>query len=308
MRVLSLLPSATEIVCRLGAESELVGRSEECDFPSSVRSLPIVMKARSRDAVRSSIEIDRRVRASLASGESLYELDLELLRRLRPDLILSQDLCDVCSVTGDEVVGACRTVGLDPRILSLSPRSLTDVRASIVEIGSAIGRAAAGRALAETLERQEGSAAVDPSRAGGRPTVLVLEWVDPPIVAGLWTPEIIERAGGAPVGPRPGEPSRRFDWQELGPRPPALVLVSPCSFAVERTRRELEGSSARRELAWLAESTGIWLADEAYFSRPGPRLWTAIDLVRTLLGGGTPSTALPVERWRPVAPLAPGGS
>jgi iron complex transport system substrate-binding protein len=297
MRILSLLPSATEIVCALGAESELVGRSEECDYPARVQRLPILMRARRLDADRPSGEIDRRVRAMRDAGQSLYELDLDGLKVARPDVLLTQDLCGVCSVTEREVAEACRTVGVSPHVLSLSPRSLTEVRESIRSIGEAIGRPEEARRLVEGLARLEAGTPRPgrPDRAA--PRVAVVEWVDPPILAGLWTPEIIRRAGGIPVGPEPGTPSARSDWAALANERPDLVIVSPCSFAVTRTRSETAVPSVAQGLRRLGPSAGVWLADEAYFSRPGPRLWDGIDLVGRLLNGDARTLPMPVERW-----------
>lgn len=296
MRIASVLPSATEIVCALGAGAELVARSEECDFPSSVRDLPVLMRARTRDADRPSAEIDRRVREVRGSGESLYELDLEALARLRPDVLLTQDLCGVCSVTESEVEAACLRAGVRPRIVSLSPRSLDDVWDSVETVGEAIGRPDAAGALAARLR-----ARAAPSAAPPRGGVVVIEWLDPPILAGLWTPEIVRRAGGVPLGPARGEPGRRTDWDEVASLAPELAILSPCSFPVDRTLRELGAPNvslpARRALA----GARTVVADEAYFSRPGPRLADGVELVRRLLSSSPSSQPypMPVRTWEP---------
>lgn len=295
MRVVSLLPSATETVCALGRRSSLVGRSEECDYPVEVRELPVVMRARTLDAAGPSAEIDARVRAVRSAQESLYELDVPLLARLAPDLVLTQDLCRVCSTTDDEVLEACRRAHVDPRLVSVSPRRLTEVWDSISTIGAAVGAGAAGERLARDLR----SAAEGVDGAGSaRPRVAVLEWVDPPIVAGLWGPDIIEAAGGIPVLGVGGEPGVRTTWSDLGRLLPDLVVVAPCSFAVPRTATEIEAARPVREgLAALRPRYGTWLADEAYFSRPGPRLADGIRLLRELLLGGPPVPRMPVQRW-----------
>ncbi|HUI38211.1 MAG TPA: cobalamin-binding protein [Thermoplasmata archaeon] len=297
MRIVSLLPSATEIVFALGAGSDLVGRSDECDYPAPVRSLPAIMTPKVRDTDRPSREIDARVRASLASSESLYRLDLGLLAKLAPDVLLTQDLCRVCSVTDDEVRAACRAAGVSPEILSLSPRSLREVWESIETIGRSIGRAGAGRLLSEALAGR--AARRRPRVAGGtdRPSVAVIEWVDPPILAGLWTPEIVAAAGGRAVGVPGGASARRVGWDDLARASPDLVIVSPCSFGVPRTRAEVADPSVRTGLSSLAPSLGTWLADEAYFSRPGPRLAYGIDLIEALLRGVPGGFPMPVERW-----------
>ncbi|HEV2166316.1 MAG TPA: cobalamin-binding protein [Thermoplasmata archaeon] len=293
MRIVSLLPSSTEIVCALGAERLLVGRSSECDFPPSVRALPAVMRPKLEDFFRPSSEIDARVRRVRANGESLYALDLGLLRSLRPDLLITQDLCSVCSVTEAEAAAACASAGISPRVVSLSPRTLAEVWASIGLIGASIGHVEEAKALVRSLPG--GSPHL---RDGGTPPrVAVVEWVDPPILAGLWANEMIESAGGRSIGPGVGEVGERTSWKEIDLRAPDLVVISPCSFGIERTRRELR--KVRLPEAWKGRypRLGCWLADEAFFSRPGPRLAEGVALIRALAAGSTPSVTLPFERW-----------
>ena len=292
MRIVSVLPSATEIVCGLGAGSELVGRSEECDFPPEVAKLPVVMRARTLDRDAPSRAIDARVRASLAAGESLYELDLPLLASLGPELLLTQDLCRVCSVTDQEVASACDAAGVAPRVLSLSPTRLSEVWDSIERIAEALGRPEAGARLA--AERR---ARTPPPNGPGGPPVAVVEWLDPPILSGLWTPELVQSGGGTPWGIAPGDLARTTDWGAIERDPPEALILSPCAFDVARTRRELRSSELGRFLAGLPIPRGVWLADEACFSRPGPRLVEGRELVRQLLGGAPPQLDVEVERW-----------
>jgi iron complex transport system substrate-binding protein len=305
MRIVSLLPSATEIVCRLGRGRDLVGRSAECDYPELVGALPVVMRARTLDAERPSSEIDRRVREERARGESLYELDAELLRTLQPDVLITQDLCGVCSVTGDEVRAACASAGITPRIVELTPRSLDDVRATIRDVAGAIGAEDPGDSL--DLELRSRQAAVVERPRGATRRIAVVEWLDPPILAGLWAPEMVQLGGGTVVGAvQPREPGVRTTWRELEDVRPDLVIVSPCSFRVERTLRELEGpllGEARDALA----SVESWVVDEAYFSRPGPRLWDGIELIARAVDGALPDGPMPVlrlDRARRIAGVA----
>lgn len=293
MRIVSLLPSATEIVCALGGRDDLVGRSEECDFPSTVAELPIVMHARTWDSEAPSATIDARVRATRGVGESLYELDVAALARLRPDVLLTQDLCSVCSVTEDEVAAACREAGVRPEIVSITPHDVEDVWGSIERIGTAVGREERARALADQLRRRASAAPA----SGARPLVAVIEWLDPPILAGLWTPGLIERAGGRSWSVRPGAPGERRDWSDVARASPDLVVVSPCSFSVARTTRELEVSPVRPMVERLRPPLGLWVADEAYFSRPGPRLADGVELLRELLSGASPTAPMPVQPW-----------
>ncbi|MCI4350496.1 MAG: cobalamin-binding protein [Thermoplasmata archaeon] len=294
MRILSLLPSATEIVYALGRGDQLVGRSAECDFPLEARRLPVVMEAKESPAERPSGEIDASVRATRGRGESLYRLNLELLTSLRPELILTQDLCSVCSVTPAEVVAACGTVGLAPEIVALTPRNLEEVWASVERIGAAIGARSRADDLAAELRRRSRSSDGPPDDA---PRVAVVEWLDPPILAGLWTPDIVRRAGANYIGPHPASVGARTTWAELLGLGPDLLIVSPCSFTVERTTEEMGRLRLGGFFADAPIPLGVWVADEAYFSRPGPRLADGVELVRALVGQHPPSATLPVRRW-----------
>ena len=281
MRIVSVLPSATEIVCALDHGKDLVGRSEECDFPPEVKRLPIVMKARTRDGELPSKAIDSRVQQTLNRDESLYELDLGLLRKLAPDLLLTQDLCRVCSVTEEEVAAACRSAGIAPRVLSLTPTSLEGVWDSLRQVSLAIGAEREAAALLADLRARS-----RPPGGGQRkpaPRVAVIEWLHPPILAGLWTPDVVRSAGGEPLGSTSGNPGIRTTWEELARWRPDLVVLSPCSFGVKRTLRELEDPGLRRKVEGVAPARGTWILDEAYFSRPGPRLVEGIRILRVLL-------------------------
>lgn len=288
MRVISVLPSATEIVWALGHGGDLVARSSECDYPSEVGTLPVVMRARTLDRDRPSREIDARVRESRRRGESLYELDQELLRELRPDLLLTQDLCRVCSVTEEEVIEACSVAGVHPRVVSLRPTRLSEVWDSVETVGDSLGEPSRGRELANSLRARTAP------RAPTGQTVAVVEWLDPPILSGLWTPDMVAAAGGIPVGPSVAEPGARTRWSELRALAPDLVVLSPCSFSVERSLRELGDPRIADELRSVEPPLGTFVADEAYFSRPGPRLADGVELLRALLTGTVPSGPMPV--------------
>ena len=288
MRVISVLPSATEIVWALGHGGELVGRSSECDYPAEVRGLPVVMRARTLDSDRPSREIDARVRESRSRGESLYELDQELLRELRPDLLLTQDLCGVCSVTEQEVIEACGLAGVHPRVVSLRPTRLSEVWDTVETVGDSLGDPGPGRRLADSLRARTSE------RASTGPTVAVVEWLDPPILSGLWTPELVAAAGGMPVGPSVGEPGARTSWSDLRALPPDLLVLSPCSFSVDRCLRELADPRIAEAVRSVRPPLGTFVADEAYFSRPGPRLAEGADLIRALLAGTMPDGPMPV--------------
>jgi iron complex transport system substrate-binding protein len=293
MRVVSVLPSATELVCALGHRADLVGRSAECDYPTDVRELPVVMRPRRWDGDAPSGQIDARVRDVRGRGESLYELDVERLAQLQPEVLFTQDLCGVCSVTPDEVEAACARAGVRPRVVALTPRRLEEVWNSAEAVGSALTDPGAGRSLAEELRARSRR-----SLSASGPRVAVVEWLDPPILAGLWSPEMVTAAGGVPVGPEPGEPGVRTSWEALAGQAPDLVVISPCSFSVDRTRRELADPATRARVASLgAPPLGVHLADEAYFSRPGPRLADGVDLLRHLLRSEAWDPPMPVQPW-----------
>jgi iron complex transport system substrate-binding protein len=295
MRVVSVLPSATEMVYALGHGADLVGRSEECDYPAAVRRLPAVMRPRTWDADASSASIDARVRRVRARDESLYTLDVPLLRELQPDVLLTQDLCTVCSVTGPEVQAACASAGVRPVVVSLTPRTLPEVWDSVETVGTALRDLPAGRRVADRLR----AAARPPARAG-RLKVAVVEWLDPPILAGLWVPEIIAAGGAVSVGPGPGEAGHRTTWAAIGAESPDLVILSPCSFSVDRTERELQTVGlAERVRSSCAPGGGFTVADEAYFSRPGPRLADGIELVRHLISRESWQPPMPARAWVP---------
>jgi iron complex transport system substrate-binding protein len=292
MRIVSVLPSATEIVFALGHGTELVGRSAECDFPPEAARLPVVMRPRTLDPERPSREIDARVRAARGAHESLYDLDIGQLRSLRPDLLLTQDLCGVCSVTDEEVASACAEAGVRPQIVSLAPRRLGDVWASVEAVGRAVGDPDRGVRQADRLRERS-----RPRPSGSPLKVAIVEWLDPPILAGLWAPDMVAVAGGQPVGPSAGAPGLRTDWRRIADMAPDLVVLSPCSFSVDRTRRELDAPDLSTAVASVRPSLGTFVADEAYFSRPGPRLVEGIDLVQGLLRRSGGSHPMPVARW-----------
>lgn len=296
MRVVSVLPSATEIVCALGHGRDLVGRSAECDHPPEVRSLPVVMRPRTLDSERPSAEIDRRVRRARERDESLYTLDADRLRELRPDLLLTQDLCGVCSVTSEEVSAACAAAGITPRIVSLMPRTLEEVWATIPRVAEAMGDPEPGHRLETQLRLGSSPGGTSPFPA---PRVAVVEWVDPPILAGLWCSEMVRAAGGVTVGPGPGAPGERTTWSDIRRRAPDLLVISPCSFPVPRTLRELADPSVGGAASQVHPLHGSYVVDEAYFSRPGPRLADGIRLVRALLRGVPGSPPMPIARWPP---------
>jgi iron complex transport system substrate-binding protein len=281
--VASLLPAATEIACAIGAGADLVGISHECDFPPEVRGLPVLTRSRVA-AAEGDREIDARVRELTHAGEDLYEVDARGLRGAAPDVVLTQDLCDVCAVSPDGVRAALAATGLAARLVTLRADSLDGVAWDAIEVGEAVGREQAARALAARF--QERLAAVRGRTAGLEPLrVAALEWLDPPFAAGHWVPQMIGLAGGVEVLGAGGEPSRRVSWREVEEADPEALCVVPCGFDVERARRVWR--AARRGLAAqgsrLAGLPAFVLDASALVSRPGPRLARGVEVLAALL-------------------------
>ena len=274
-RIVSFLPAGTEMVHALGAGGELVGRSHECDYPSSVTALPVVSRP-TLDLDASSPEaIDRAVADRMASGDTLYRIDEVLLRDLRPDVILTQNLCRVCAPSGDELTRAVRKFQLQPEVLFLTPRTIAEIIENIVSVGRAIGRTEEAESLVrgheERLAKVRAAVAKAPTRR-----VVFLEWTEPLFCGGHWVPEMISLAGGNdPLG-RPGEDSVRMDWDDVVDAQPEMIIVSPCGYRLERAA-ELAGKMPQ------VSDAAVYAVDaNAYFARPGPRVVEGVELLAHL--------------------------
>jgi iron complex transport system substrate-binding protein len=282
MRVASLLPSATEIVCSVGAGPDLVGVSHECDFPTAVVGLPVLTRPR-RALPRQSGAIDRTVREILSDAAAVYELELDRLRELRPQLIVTQDLCDVCAVSLDDVRAALRELAAeDTALVSCKPLCLADVWGDVRRVGAALGRADEGERVALALEQRLNELFRRTSLLPARPAVLTLEWLDPVMVGGTWMPELVAAAGGRALVTETGEHAPTLTRAELATLEPDVVLIKPCGFELERTAAELD--LLRSQLpwdSWRAVRAGrVYLADgNAYFNRPGPRLVESAEIL-----------------------------
>jgi len=281
MRIVSLLPSATEIVCALDLGAQLVGVTHECDYPPFVTSLPRVTRTLiPTDA--SSARIDELVRERMKTRRALYTLDLPVLQALRPDLIVTQALCDVCAVAEDEVRDAACWLPGSPRVVNLEPTTLGEVLGSLRTVGDAAGcPEKSERAIGELQQRIRGVAERSASVAT-RPRVTLLEWIDPPFSCGHWSPELVELAGGIEGLGQAGQRSRTLRWDEvIAWRPEALVLAC-CGFSVERTMQDVP--ILRRFPGWsdlpCVRAGRVFVVDgSAYFSRPGPRLVDSLEIL-----------------------------
>ncbi len=277
MRVVSLLPSATEIVYALGLGDQLVGGTFECDEPASARLDKTVIVGGRDTSGMSPSAIDAYVRSQVARGEDLYTLDAGALAALEPDLILTQDLCRVCALPAGHVAEALCYLGCAAEVVSLDPHSLDDVLATILTIGEHTGAQRQAEPLVAALRRR--LAAVAEQVAGRhRPAVAIIEWVDPPFTSGHWIPDLVTAAGGRPVAARPGQPSVQSSWDQIAAERPDVVVVAPCGF-------HLDGAAAQAELA-VSQLPGVpvWAIDaDALVVRPGPRLVDGVEALAAIL-------------------------
>jgi iron complex transport system substrate-binding protein len=365
LRIVTLLPAATEIVCALGLRDRLVGRSHECDFPPGVEALPALTRSRVESGA-SSGAIDRQVRAVLDGGGPLYDVDQERLAALAPDVVVTQEACEVCAVSYQQVAACVESAALDAAIVSLGPQRLDDVLADVGRVAHACGVAEEGARLEDHLRRRlrslrqrpllgagesgrvtvggpEPGAALQRDDAAGRwlgdshhaavrqksaavrqidaavrhdpaasrhdgeaglrvdergswPRVAVVEWLDPPMLAGHWVPDVVEAAGGVPLGPPAGAPSPYVSWEEIAALAPDVVVVAPCGFDLARV--EAEASPHASRLRALAPR--VLLVDgNAYLNRPGPRLVDAAEILARFLRQAVVASDRERRRRRP---------
>jgi iron complex transport system substrate-binding protein len=281
-RVVSLIASATEIVCALGARDLLVGRSHECDFPPEVARLPSLTEPKFL-VTGTSYDIDARVKAIVQEGISVYRVDADKLETLRPDIIVTQDQCDVCAVSLKEVEAAlCAWGGRKVEIVSLKPDGLADIWEDIARVARALGRERQGKRLVEELKARMVSIAEQTGAARTRPRGAMIEWVDPLMAGGNWMPELVQMAGGEDLFGVAGQPSPWLDWDEVVAADPDLILVHPCGFDIARTLQEmptLERRAGWRELK-AVQRDRIFVADgNQYFNRPGPRIVESLEML-----------------------------
>jgi iron complex transport system substrate-binding protein len=281
MRIVSLLPSATEIVCALGLGDRLVGVTHECDFPPAVRALPKVTHTLiPHDAP--SVEIDGLVRERLQGQRALYTLDLPALERLKPDLIVTQALCDVCAVAEAEVSAAACSLPGRPKVINLEPTRLADVFDCMRRVAEAACVADRGEAAIVALQRRVAAVEAATRDVSPQPRVVLLEWIDPPFSCGHWSPELVRLAGGVELLGREGERSRTVAWDEVRTVDPDVMLIACCGYDAERTRRDVPILQAYPGFSDLrcVRANRVYITDgNAYFSRPGPRLVDSLELL-----------------------------
>lgn len=291
MRIVSLLPSATEWVCAFGKQDELVGRSHECDYPESIQNVPVVTGA-TYESKGDSAAIDEAVQGQLQDGLSLYDVDLERLRELEPDLILTQDQCEVCAVSLPELEAQLGDwTGGAPEVVSMQPQTLKEVMDEALRLARAMD--ALDDAM-EVLANLETGLRVLQDKIGidrttdpeSLPSVACVEWMEPLMVAGHWMPDLVEMAGGRAVLGTSGEPTEPVEWTDLRKADPDVLAVMPCGFTIQETRRDLHyltGRSGWEELSAVQNHKVVLFDGNAYFNRPGPRLYRAIEVLASAL-------------------------
>jgi iron complex transport system substrate-binding protein len=281
-RIISLIASATEIVCALGFESQMVGRSHECDFPASVKRLPVCTSPKF-EVEGLSYEIDQRVKAILQEALSVYRVDADLLERLRPTHIITQSQCEVCAVSLKDVEQAvCQFTSSQPIVVSLEPNALADVWSDIRRVAAALNAPERGEELIAGLRRRMDEIAAKARSARSRPTVACVEWIEPLMAAGNWTPELVEMAGGVNLFGEAGKHSPWMSWEELVAADPDVILISPCGFDIARTMEEtdlLTGKPEWRGLKAVKENRVLVADGNQYFNRPGPRLAESLEIL-----------------------------
>jgi iron complex transport system substrate-binding protein len=286
MRICSLLPSATEIAFALGLGNDVVGVTHECDYPPEARTKPVVVHGMIDSHTTTSRQIDQSVREHCNQRTSLYAIDFLRLKEARPDIVLTQALCEVCALDYNEVVHACQSLPSRPEIIALNPTCLADVLADIKRVGNLTRRVSQAEALVSRLWQRVDEIRAKTFPARWRPRVACLEWLDPIFSAGHWIPEMVDLAGGINGLAQPGETSVQIPWDRVLELNPDVLVLMPCGFDVERTRKE---ANALRELpGWgglPAVKTGRVFAvnGHAYFSRSGPRLIDGLDVLSRII-------------------------
>jgi iron complex transport system substrate-binding protein len=280
MRIVSLVPSATEMLFALGLGPDLIAVTHECDYPPAARELPKITSDR-LPAGLSSAEIDAAVKEMTLGGESIYELDVKTLADLKPELIVTQALCTVCAVSYDDVRAIAQQLDPQPQVISLDPHTIGEVLGDARTLAEATGTKDTAVDLIQEASARIDRVRVAVRKARSRPRVAALEWLDPPFAAGHWTPQLIEYAGGEDVLGFPGEPSEETTWEAVQASQPDVVIVMPCGYDAEIAHREAE--MHRDQLAAIGAGEVVAVDASSYFSRPGPRIIDGLELLASIL-------------------------
>lgn len=285
-RIISLLPSATEIVCALGLEKNLIGRSHECDFPESVKNLPVCSEANMPDDL-SSTAIDLKVKEILSDALSVYTVKREIVKSLAPDVIITQDQCEACAVSLKEVEESLENyLAKSAHIISLQPNKLDDIFKDIQTISDALEVSETGNTLIEDLQERIDIIRHKLKYVESRPTVACIEWLDPLMISGNWIPELVSVAGGKSILAETGKHSPYVQWDAILQADPEVIVVMPCGFSIERTMREIDillnlpGFAAMQAV----KNNRLYIADgNQYFNRPGPRIVDSVEMIAEIV-------------------------
>ena len=281
-RIISLIASSTEIVCALGFEDQLVGRSHECDFPESVKKLPVCTAPKFQPD-GSSYEIDQRVKAIVQEGLSVYRVEAGKLNELRPEVIITQTQCEVCAVSRRDVEAAvCELIDSRPKIVSLEPNALADIWTDILRVAEALDVPERGKALVKQLQKRMAAIAERARALSKKPAVACLEWIDPLMAAGNWMPELVAMAGGVNLFGEAGKHSPWMRWEHLCANDPEIIVILPCGFDIARTQQEMPVLRQKPEWRQLraVKNRRVYLADgNQFFNRPGPRLVESLEIL-----------------------------
>ena len=287
-RIVSFLPSATEIACALGLADSIVGITHECDYPPEIKDKPVVVRNALPIEKMSQSEIDRAVAERMREGKSLYEIDERLLRDLAPDLILTQNLCQVCAPSGNEVSQVIKALPKAPQILWLTPQSISEIFDNVRELGAATGRTGEAESLVNDCLRRLESLSERTKSVASRPRVFCMEWLDPVYASGHWVPELVKIAGGIDeLGSERGE-SVRISWERITAWAPEVVVIMPCGFNLEQTMKQVwsvfgDSSSPFFDLPAVRNNRAYAVDANSFFARPGPRVVEGAELLAQLI-------------------------
>ena len=288
VRIVSFLPSATEMACALGLADSIVGITHECDYPPEIKSKPVVVRNVLPIEKMSQSEIDRAVTERMREGKSLYEIDEQLLQELAPDLILTQNLCQVCAPSGNEVSQVIKALSKAPQILWLTPQSLSEIFDNVRELGAATNRTAAAEALVNDCRRRLDALTDRTSTVAHRPRVFCMEWLDPVFASGHWVPELVKIAGGIDeLGRERGE-SVRISWDDITAWRPEVLVIMPCGFNLEQTMKQVWNVFGYRSSLFFdlpaVRNNRVYAVDaNSFFARPGPRVVEGAELLARLI-------------------------
>lgn len=288
-RIVSLIASATEIVCALGFESSLIGRSHECDYPRTIEHIPVCSSSKILTE-SSSAEIDDQVRTIVRDGLSVYKVDSKLLDKLSPSVIVTQTQCEVCAVSLSDVEKAvCELVSSAPAIVSLEPMSLSDIWTDIQTVADALGDSRSGRELVSSLQSRFQSLRLKAQQMPHRPTIACIEWTEPLMIAANWVPELVDCAGGVSLLSNPGNHSEYLSMDELAASEPEVIAIMPCGFDIERSLREMKSVTSSPQWKHLpaVRNERVYVTDgNQYFNRPGPRVVESAEILSECLHPG----------------------